>query len=199
MNDKFTPEEKEIFLTLFKRNKLIQDLVQHNISFTLTGGAVVDIMEGRTPKDYDFMSINFKKMTDLGLPLKFEYKTQHSTTFMYKGHILQLLNKNIFEFEYTISQLNLTNGGPSLYCFDDDKHREYTEETNTLELNSEPLSTLSFREKTLIPVGFDFKHASDALMRLPHWKKKGYDIKPQTYLSLLSVILKQNNTENLTS
>lgn len=180
---KFTEEEIRNFKHLFSQDPLVGDLLRNKIVFSLTGGAVVDIMESRIPKDYDFVALNIANMIEKELPLEFKYKTSYSTTYTYKGHTIQVINSCQPDFDYTISQITLSN-------------LSYNEDSNSydkldfLRLQADPLSITSYRSKTLIPVGFSAKQAANALYRLPHWIRKGYEIRNETYLSLLSSLTK---------
>lgn len=145
----------------------------------LVGGAVIDILEDRVPKDYDFIFSETlkKKLDEIS---EFKYVSKTSFTYEYNGFLLQLLRKNKCNFPFTIEK--------SQYC-----------------INSGTITTLdmaSFNNKTLIPTamigGFvdgycEVKSAREALLRIPHWVRKGYKINDITYFSLINIVTKQNS------
>lgn len=145
-------------------------------SLTLVGGAVVDILEGRKPKDFDFICnseniiYRFKAKGFL-----FMHETKTATTYSDGTITVQFLKTSVSDFEYKISQAS------------------YSFESKNL-----TLCRTSFKYKTLIPVTFESRKAAiECLRRIPHWKNKGYSIPDMTYLSLLNVALKQNNFNKL--
>lgn len=142
----------------------------------LVGGAVVDILEGREPKDYDFVDWDSKfvsKMLENGF--KFECDSATAETFVYNdnGYYIkvQLLKKEEADFDFTISQTSLKlNHGRCILVLPDH----------------------SFEHKTLIPVSYEAENAKNSLLRIPHWRAKGYDIHPTTYLSLVRAACSTN-------
>ena len=154
--------------------KLISNFLDTNsyLKVTLVGGAVIDIIEGRKPKDYDFININpsiIKKFIENGFV--FQYVTKSAQTFKKGKIIIQFLNADIGSFDFKISQS----------CY------EITKKILTID-------EFSFDNKTLIPVNFD--NAISALMRIPHWKRKGYTINDLTYLSLLNSLIKAKSLKS---
>lgn len=136
----------------------------------LTGGAVIDILEGRKPKDYDFIfNTNLDKaLSNHG---ELQYVSNTSVTYKIHGVIVQLLYKSTEDFPYTIEQAKYNINNKSLIDFCD----------------------TSFNNKILIPTilkksGFISSNftAYDALIRVPHWGKKGYKLPEITYKSLLN-------------
>lgn len=146
----------------------------------LTGGAVTDIMDGRKPKDYDFVGWTDKtveRLLDGGFIFVSETKT--AKTFK-KGYIVvQLLHTFIENFEYTISQATYAINSRSRH-----------EKNNTLGLKVYgrlEIDELSYIDKVLIPVNFhDRGQVYSCLARLPKWQAKGYTLPEMTYLSLLN-------------
>lgn len=134
----------------------------------LIGGAVIDILEGRKPKDYDFIG-GGTLFTDklLANGFKFECKTKTATTYKKGKTIIQILAISPQHFEYVISQA------------------AFKLKAKKLEIDE-----ISFKNKTLIPVSFDsMSQVKAALVRIPHWQNKGYSIHDKTYLSLLNAVL----------
>lgn len=137
--------------------------------FALTGGAVIDILEGRKPKDYDFIGHSdstIKYFIKNGFT--YQQTTKSAITIKKDDLILQFLNTPICKFDFKISQARYYIGKRNL-----------------------ELDYFSFENKTLIPVDFeDKRNALNSLRRIIHWKKKGYSINDLTYLSLLNVLAK---------
>lgn len=156
------PTIKEL-LDYFKENKMycVLDLV---------GGAVVDLLEGRKPKDYDIIGggDKFKSvLEELGYAWKYETKT--SSTYV-KGEVtIQILKTKLADFDFKISQSTFSLIGK----------------------NDLTVDKVSFEKKVLIPTCFEDKtKAINALKRKIHWEKKGYSMPDETYLSLCNVFYK---------
>ena len=134
-------------------------------SIKLVGGAIIDILRGKTPKDYDFLDWNdadIKRFVKAGFV--YLHETRTATTYKRGDIIVQFLHTKITEFDFMISQ-------------------------TTFRLNNAKLviDKLSYETKTLIPVSFTNKSMIFAsLGRIPHWKKKGFHIKEATYISLVN-------------
>lgn len=141
-------------------------------SLKLTGGAVIDILEGRKPKDYDFININKNELERFYLKvpdLKFLYSSKSANTFLYKDkYILQSLNSDIEDFPFTIEQSS----------FDLKKGK------------LERFSTMSYFSKTLIPNDGRFQGRvitdKNFKARIKKWEGKGFkmpDITKKSYMS----------------
>lgn len=127
----------------------------------LTGGAVIDILDGRTPKDYDFLGTSQLNVF-LSNGFKFICETHYAITLTNAKNVVQLLKTNKNDFDFTISA--------SQY------------KPNQL-LN---MCEVSFNNKILIPINFtNRKNIINSLFRIPHWRKKGYGIHDTTYKSLI--------------
>lgn len=138
----------------------------------LVGGALIDIDRGVKPKDYDVCLAAWKVDDLVKLGWQFLYETKTAYTLLKNDIYLQLLKTIKDDFDFKISQS----------C--------YSLQNNTLNYDK-----VSYNNKTLIPTTFDNpKVAKKCLFRIPHYQKKGYDIHPMTYLSLLNVALPKNNT-----
>jgi len=166
-------EEQE---KLFRADPLIKILLETEglNSVKLVGGAVSDILEGRVPKDYDFEFNYFPDVDKLGL--EYQYETKTAKTFKKEDLIIQQLKTTIAEFDFKISQ--------SVLSIPNSKKIGLTLDKN------------SFDNKVLIPTDIcwiEKKKALNALRRVVHWRNKGYTISDMTYLSLLSVVAKNNN------
>lgn len=161
--------------------KYFLDLRPKYGSATLIGGAVVDILEDRVPKDFDFLQAEtnnsfLQNLLDNGFEFICSTKTADTYRHNKNGMVVQMVKTLIQDFDFKISQAK----------FKFDSRREYLK-----------IDTASFENKTLIPTGFDSKkRALNSLMRIPHWRKKGYDIHEKTYLSLLGVVGRQYSTES---
>lgn len=142
----------------------------------LVGGAVIDILEDRVPKDYDFIFTNILK-EKLDKVAEFQYVSQTSYTYKYNDFIIQLLVKDVANFPFLIEKFI------------------YKIQTNSLE----NLDEVSFKSKGLIPSAIvgeldDYsksKSATEALMRIPHWQRKGYKINDVTYQTLIKIATKR--------
>jgi len=154
---KIIKELKDIFLTA------------DNVTVKLVGGAVVDILEGRVPKDYDLLVPYNKSRAMVALMINgfdFKYKTATSETFKRGDVVVQIIFSSPSDFDFTISS--------STYVL------------NTGEIT---IDEISFKNKTLIPNIFtDRKAALNSLSRIPHWVAKGYTINNATYFSLLNCL-----------
>jgi hypothetical protein len=167
-----TQEQEE----LFRADPLIKLLLEtEGISTVkLIGGAVLDILQGKTPKDYDFALGYFPD------PKKFEmdyqYETKTAKTFKKGEMVLQQLKTLPEDFDFKISQATL--------------------EVNYKKVMSLTIDKTSFEKKILIPTDkawTEKRNALNSLRRIPHWRNKGYTINDTTYLSLLGVVGKSNN------
>lgn len=160
-----------------------------NVDAVLTGGAIVDILEGRVPKDYDFKYDAYlrDKLDELAV---LKYVSRTAITYDLKGYEIQLLKRDPLDFAFTIEQ------------------GEYNIKTNTLKNFDEQ----SFKTKQLIPTSIsenfpksskflevrivnDKVSATESLMRIPHWRRKGYEINDITYSTLIKIATKNNNIE----
>jgi hypothetical protein len=150
----------QMFHEIFKTKSFSQ--------FYICGGAITDLLEGREPKDWDFLKTSPKPFLDAGF--EHVHTTKSAATYKKDGITVQILSKPKEKFDFTISQATYEVGKKIL-----------------------SIDEQSFKDKTLTPVSFETK--SDALcslLRIPHWKKKGYTIHDLTYLSLLNVVAKNN-------
>ena len=142
--------------------------------FCLVGGAVIDLLEHRVPKDYDFIGLNltdkhFRALVEAGY--SFDFSTRTATTFSKGPIVLQFLKTSLLDFDFTIGQSTFSL-----------KHKELK------------IDLISFHNKNLIPVNFESRrNALNSLIRIPHWKKKGYMIDDLTYLSLLGSVGAKTN------
>jgi len=131
----------------------------------LAGGAVVDIIEGRKPKDFDFVEWrddDLVKFREAGF--KHTYTTKSSITMEKDGIEVQFISFSLKQFGFKIEQSNY-NIVREVLTIDED----------------------SFTNNVLIPVSFkELQNLRSAAFRIPHWIKKGYHIPDMTYLSLMS-------------
>ena len=93
---------------LFKADPLIKVILEtEGINATkLVGGAVIDILSKRVPKDYDFEVNYFPKVDKLNL--EYQYETKTAKTFKKGDFILQQLKTSKDNFDFKISQATLT-------------------------------------------------------------------------------------------
>lgn len=166
-------------------NNAVLNLFRENLANTrakLVGGAVIDILEDRVPKDYDFIYSEAlrDKLDEVG---EFQYVTTTSYTYTLNGFVIQLLRKSVMNFPFTIEKSTYNLEAKILENFDKS----------------------SFKTKRLKPTsivgGFstDYnikKLATEALVRLPHWKRKGYLIEDVSYMTLIKIATKFNENPN---
>lgn len=150
-------------------------------SVRLTGGAVVDILEGRVPRDYDLF-LNSTHMSDKEILKKVEFiphlkLTSLSTTaisFAYKGLLVQILRKQPEKYFFTIEQSNydIKNSRIESFCY------------------------MSYRQKRLIPNELIFKEGAvnkkAYKFRIKRWAEKGYSIDKLTKRSYMSLTWSPN-------
>jgi len=168
---------------LFKADPIVNLALELNVNdIKLVGGAVIDIIEGRKVKDYDFL--NFSPHDAKKLGFKYSHDSKTATTYINDksanliagDFTIQALKTDINDFDFKISQSTLS--------------WSYQQKLNLL------LDEDSFNNKVLIPAQKSWtekKNALNSLRRIVHWKNKGYTINDITYLSLLSVVGKGNN------
>lgn len=152
-----------------RKHRVIRELISMAYSAQecpkLVGGAVVDIVQGRTPKDYDIIDAGQKfrsKLIDNGFKYKWETKT--AVTLIKDKIVVQLLKTKIEDFDFTVSQsyMYLNTGNCSLKKFE-------------------------IKNKLLIPTNYEDKSKIlNTLSRIPHWMKKGFRMEEVTYYSLLN-------------
>lgn len=147
----------------------------------LVGGAVIDILEDRVPKDYDFIFTNILK-EKLDKVAEFQYVSQTSYTYKYNDFVIQLIRKGVNNFPFLIEKATFNIQTSSLYNLDE----------------------VSFKSKVLIPSAItnsvdknygENKSATEALMRIPHWQRKGYKINDVTYQTLIKIATKRTEDE----
>ena len=151
--------------TILLLRKVLGESKSYGDKLLLAGGAVVDILEGRNPKDFDFVNwgkSDLDKFRKAGF--KHTYTTKSSITMEKDGIIIQFISFELKQFGFKIEQ--------STY--------DIVKEDLTIDEDS-------FTNKVLIPVNFDdFQNLRSAVFRIPHWVGKGYHIPDITYLSLMS-------------
>lgn len=144
---------------------------------SLVGGAIVDILNDKVPKDFDFInssSTAINKLLDAGF--EFQYESIYSTTFKKDKLIVQFLKTQPSSFDFTISKASL----------------------NFSEKNAFSIDLISFNSKRLIPNNFDNTDMIlSSLARIPHWVKKGYFLPNQTYISLLGKLASNINAQKI--
>jgi len=159
--------------TILEFNKILVGCSFYDLE--LVGGAVVDIIDGREPKDYDMIGFNdavIAKFRAYGFVFQSETKT--AITYQKFGLIVQFLQKSKEDFDFRISQTSW-----SFYH-------------NKLTFDKE-----SFDGKLLIPTSFTNKGLLiNSLLRIPHWQNKGYNVPLPTYMSMVRAIGKATTPNN---
>lgn len=164
-NNQVIKSVHEILKPLGVKNNFSLLLLPTN--FALVGGAVIDILEGRVPKDYDFIG-HTPEIISLFILNGYEhqYSTKSADTYKKNGTIVQFVHTPLSSFDFKISQTRY------------DFFKELV-----------LINVMDFTKKRLTPVSFDSKrNAMNSLRRIPHWQKKGYRINEKTYNSLLNII-----------
>jgi len=151
--------------TILMFKEVLGEYKLYGNNLLLAGGAVVDILEGRKPKDFDFVKwkeSDLVKFREAGF--KHTYTTKSSITMEKEGIVVQFISFKLEQFGFKIEQstYDIIKGNLTI---DED----------------------SFTNKVLVPVNFDlFQNLRSAAFRIPHWVGKGYHIPDITYLSLMS-------------
>jgi len=150
------------------RDMYMKEKYRNNLTFA--GGAVLDIIEGREPKDFDFVEYS-SVFEELLVTNKYNFirETRSAITYQKDSTIIQLLKRGIHEFEYKISQASYD-----------------------IVIERLSIHIPSYDNKILIPTSFSKEIALDCLYRLPHWNKKGYQIDDITYKSLIDTLNVKN-------
>jgi len=138
-------------------------------SLKLTGGAIVDILDGRTPKDYDFIvresgELYQKLLKYLAAAPSWEflYNTSTSYTFKFKGeYIVQFLTTDTSLFQFEIER--------GIYCIKNSK--------------LETFDHIGYKRKTLIVNKEVTQERSQFKKRIRHWSKKRYTLPEQSRAS----------------
>lgn len=136
----------------------------------LVGGAVVDIIDGKTPKDYDLIVGQYgqKSMMEILREDGFKFYGDSSTalTFIKGKIIVQILKTKVEDFDFTVSQSSIDL--VEMYC---------------------DLAEYAIENKILVPTSYtDKTRIFSSLARIPHWMKKGYKMPEITYYSLLNAL-----------
>jgi hypothetical protein len=138
----------------------------------LTGGAVVDILRGVIPKDYDFIHTTaLENLMRKNLKFKLLYTSRSAITFLYNDTPIQLLYKSTESFAYTMEKGEYNLGIETLENFDEQ----------------------SFVNRVLVPTKLAFTSRGTArvgLKRLLHWQYKGWTLQNITFQSLCDVAFK---------
>lgn len=165
-------------------SKLLKDaFVRHlidnkHVGTVICGGAVVDILDGRKPKDYDLLYAP----SELRDELKVMYTSSTADTYRHDMGIVQILRTNPENFDFTLSKSKITI-----------KMLPEKIDGNTVYMVKAELSmdVESYESRILIPVSYTVtKQVFSSLYRIPHWRKKGFYVPDTTYLSLLSHMAK---------
>lgn len=130
---------------------------------SLVGGAVTDILEGRTPKDFDFTcdydTETLLERLSYNTDFRFQYNSATSTTFLYRGkYIVQFLNNPASDFLFLneMNEFNMDSGELTTF------HKSLLD-TKKLALNVGVLSR-GVHSPTIFA------------RRVRHWENKGYTI-----------------------
>lgn len=164
----------EKYEKILSEDLFLKTIKEENLSnLTLTGGAVVDILSERTPKDYDFIHSNvIEDEMNKSDKFKLLYTSITAITYEFLGKKVQLLYKNPVDYPYTIEQ------------------SKYNIDTGQLDF----FASDSFEQKLLVPNKEVYKSraiARNVIKRLLHWQGKGYNIHPITFASVVKSAFKK--------
>jgi len=174
--NKFTGKEVVKLLENNTVIKLLQDNWNYG-SFELCAGAIISIIKGEHPKDYDLLECSYRSIKDIDT-ISFIDSSSTAETY-YIGSVnatIQLLKKERKDFEYTASQM----------------YAKIKKDKITLHNYEIP----TFESLKLIPVSYTKQNATNCLLRLPHWERKGFKIPEKTYISLVRAATKSNQSIN---
>lgn len=167
--------KEDLFLNLLRAEL---DLEKTRMSVNLTGGAVVDILRGVKPKDYELLHhVSLENALRKNSTFKLEYVTKSAVTFSFNNTIIQLIYKSPTQFPYTIEKGQYSLTSQKLVDFDSN----------------------SFEDMLLVPTqnAFDDKYtARCAVQRLLHHQRKGWNIPEITFQSICSIAFKAEKSES---
>ena len=168
------------------------------LDIRLVGGAVIDMADGRVPKDYDFIDSHvFSKY----LTLNHVSKTADTFTYNHKsGPIkIQFLKTKIEDFDFTVATNNIRIvAKKNSLSLDTISNNQFIMNIDGKSILFSVTSTLpdcsSYNSRILIPGSFDKKeNCYNSLLRFRHWEKKGFTLPDVTYYSLLSSLVNDKN------
>ena len=165
-----------------KAHPVVKELMEvakalgHASSAMLTGGAVVDILDGREPKDYD---ISWKycdgihDKLELHKDFKLLYESMTATTYLFKGkHKIQILKNGTETFPF-LNDLILFRMDGRIDSLKN-KHLRSILENRIIMVNDYRVVDLGISRKL-------FK------ARVKKWESKGYKMHPITYKSYIKM------------
>lgn len=182
--NKITENNRKPYVEKILANKVVLELIEELKDFPtamLVGGAVVDIIDGRTPKDYDIIvddsEINILNKLSLKPDFEFLYNSPSSTTFLFKKKYEVQFIKSKSEDFYFLNERN------SFILKDKRFGALFTSliETKMLAVNSEAMLNQRFT-------------ASQFGIRVRHWERKGYKISDVSYDSAIRKADREPNT-----
>lgn len=159
--------------------RFITAMLRSEVGTYLTGGAVIDIMEGRHPKDYDLYHAYPGK-------LKLALENAHCQWIRESDTAITYMKGTL-----TIQILKET---------DEDKLGDFTISKAMFNLNKGTLDIdeLSYESKVLTPFAVkDINRVMNCLSRIPHWRDKGYTLPDDIYFELLNKVSKKLKSNGL--
>ena len=162
---------------IFTKDPVINYLTEKGASFKLVGGAVIDIYEGRDPKDYDFISLCVDDN------MRFIDTSDTADTYLLKiagkDYTIQILKTKQKDFDFTISTCCAES-----FVFEH-KSGRYRVDKKFYLVRTDLTEDRTYKTKILTPCSYEPRNALSSLLRIPHWRNKGYTITDNTYRSLL--------------
>lgn len=176
------------FKDILDNNKELQEIIEVLLSkgikhVSLTGGAVTDIMDGKTPKDYDFTDYGVHNtIIESDHDIVFVRRTKSADTYLVKGkYEVQFLKRHPEDFKFTIEQVTYQINSKTLGNFCVESYL-----TRRLIVNMKPFDGKSVYYK-------DFK------ARIKHWRRKGYTIDKTSYKSFKKACIRRGFLCNIFS
>lgn len=182
--NKIKESKEKPFAEKILTNKVVSELIDELSVFSsanLVGGAIVDIIDGREPKDYDLIveesEIKIIEKLTFNPNFKFLYNSPSSTTFLFKGeHEVQFIKSKPEDF-YFLNERNSFNLRAKKF----ETLFISLFETKMLAVNSEAMMNQRFT-------------ASQFGIRVRHWERKGYRISDTSYDSAIRKADRKPNT-----
>lgn len=155
--------------------KILDEIITKEVIIThLTGGAIIDILDGRNPKDYDVIASRPLKECLIKNGFSIQYETATSITFKREDIIVQELKRQLVdEFDFRIASA---------------KYKLGSNIKNKLSIDID-----DYKNRTLVPNRWDKESIINSLYRLPHWSKKRFGVREETYLSMIRKLSNQLN------
>ena len=168
-----------------KTEEEIQEIIEDNLGhyplltslsevrYVLPGGAVVDIYNKEQPKDSDFVNTkNLREFLDNSPDSRYEYETENSRTYIFKGERVQLIGESTRPFRIHSGEIH---------------NNEMT--TGDFRIMIKNICTISYNHKRLIP-NKRTQVDEGLFVCLNKWIQKGYYINEVDYQNALNTMVR---------